>query len=34
LDTWERETERYGGDDGIVLSEQIFCAGVATATAI
>jgi thiopeptide-type bacteriocin biosynthesis protein len=26
LDTYEREVERYGGDEGIVLSEQLFCA--------
>jgi len=24
LDTYEREVERYGGDEGIVLSEQVF----------
>ena len=26
LDTYEREVERYGGDNGILLAEQLFCA--------
>jgi thiopeptide-type bacteriocin biosynthesis protein len=26
IDTYEREVERYGGDTGILISEQLFCA--------
>jgi thiopeptide-type bacteriocin biosynthesis protein len=34
LDTYERELERYGGDDGIALAEQLFHADSAAVLAI
>ncbi len=34
LDTYERETERYGGDEGIVLAERLFHADSEAALAV
>jgi thiopeptide-type bacteriocin biosynthesis protein len=34
VDTYEREIERYGGDEGMLLSEEIFCADADAVLAI